>query len=267
MTIYSLTCERCKKINCSKFYNCVHCNINQCKECLDETNPKRLTCRILKDDNCGIEKTIYCVNHCTKIKKFCGDCGKCYNLLKSCRKCKVFFCSDCRGRNSKNLDKYYIEGDNYYNQSITRLSNHYCSFTCFELDHIYHDDYETVCNNCGVIFDNSFNENECAKCLQRVRVDVDVDYNYKRIELQKKINQVMLKENVNSNFIEKMVERYMEIELIKNSFMIKNNLKFHDWITDMDEGSSKCFVMYDNCIIKVLKTFSVEISRNDIYSN
>ena len=216
MTIYSLTCERCKKINCDKFYNCVHCNINQCKECLDETNPKRLTCRILKDDNCGVERTIYCVNHCTKIKKFCSDCGKCFNTLKSCRKCRIFFCTDCRSRNFKNLSRYYIEGEDHYNQNIRHLSKYYCSFTCFELDHIYHDDYETVCNNCGEIFTNSFNENECSKCLQRARVDLDVDYNFKRIELQKRINRIMLEKNISVELIERMVEKYMEVEVIKN---------------------------------------------------
>ena len=77
----------------------------------------------------------------------------------------------------------------------------------------------------------------------------------------------MLKENISANFIEKMVERYMEVEVIKNSFMIENSLKFHDWITDIDEGASKCFIMYDNCIIKVLKTFGIEVERNSIHSN
>ena len=32
-------------------------------------------------------------------------------------------------------------------------------------------------------------------------------------------------------------------------------------MTDIDEGSNKCFTMYDNCIIKILSTFGVNINR------
>ena len=265
MTIYSLCCDRCKRLNCSKYYNCVHCDNIQCEECLDETNPKRLKCRILKDNKNGIEKTIYCVNHCRKTKKFCNDCGKCFNLLKSCRKCKTYFCTDCRSRNFKGLQKYLIEGEEVYNQNLINLSKFYCSFNCFELDHFYTEDYDTVCNSCGCIFNNSFNESDCPKCLNRMRVDVDVDYNYKRIDLQKKVNEIMEKKNIKPNFIANMVDRYMDIELIKNSFMEKNHLTFHQWMTDVDEGGNKCFLMYDNCIVKILNAFGVEVRRSDLF--
>ena len=82
MTIYTLKCVRCNKLNCKKYYNCIHCNIIECKECLDDIVPNRLTCRILKDNNYGVEKTIYCVNQCIKIKKYCCDCGKHFHNLK-----------------------------------------------------------------------------------------------------------------------------------------------------------------------------------------
>ena len=66
MTIGSLKCYRCSKINCKKYYKCVNCDIICCKECLDETNPKRLTYKVFKNDKNGIEKTIYCPLHCSK---------------------------------------------------------------------------------------------------------------------------------------------------------------------------------------------------------
>lgn len=267
MTIYSLQCDRCRKINCSKFFNCVHCNIIQCKECLDETNPRRLDCRILKNTSFGIEKTIYCVNHCSKTKKYCGDCGKSFNFLKSCRKCKTFFCSECRSRNSKSMNHFLIEGEDEYNQNLLQLSNFYCSGSCFELDHMYQDEYKTICLHCGEIYTSNFNETECQKCSQRGRVDLDIQYNKKRSELQKKMNDLIANEGLTPHRIDKLVKRYMEIELIKNNFMRENNLTFHDWIIDLSEGANKCFVMYDNCIIRILKIYNVEILRpNILYS-
>ncbi len=266
MTIYSLTCERCKKTNCNKFYNCIHCNAIQCKECLDDTNPKRLTCRLLKDNNYGVEKTIYCVNHCTKTKNFCADCGRNFNFLKPCRKCRIFFCTDCRSRNNSSIKQFYVEGEDFYNRNLLTLSNYYCSTTCFELDHIYHnDDNKTVCKNCGEIYINSFNESECQRCLCRLRVDIDVDYNLKRIKLQNEVNKVLQEKKIDLPTLKKKVQEHMELEVIKNSFMETNHLTFDDWMTDLDEGSNKCFLMYDDCIIKILNTLGANIPESHLF--
>ena len=67
-----------------------------------------------------------------------------------------------------------------------------------------------------------FNELDCSKCLNRIKVDIDVDHNYKRIDLQKRVNEIMAKENIKPDFIARMVDRYMEVELINNSFMEKS---------------------------------------------
>ena len=50
MTINTLKCHRCNKINCAKFYRCVHCKNLSCEQCLDETNPNRLKYKVMKND-------------------------------------------------------------------------------------------------------------------------------------------------------------------------------------------------------------------------
>ena len=155
----------------------------------------------------------------------------------------------------------------YYNRNLINLSTFYCSSTCFEMDHIYNDDEYNVCHNCGEIYKNSFNESECQKCLRRIRVDIDVDYNSKRITLQNQINKLMSEGKIDLPTIKKKIDEYMVTETIKNSFMEKNNLTFHDWITDIDEGASKCFLMYDACVIKLLNSFGIETEKRNFLFN
>ena len=221
MTVFSLKCVRCNKINCKKYYNCIHCNIIECKECLDDIAPSRLTCRILKDNDFGIEKTIYCVNQCTKVKRYCCDCGRHFHFLNSCKKCKSFYCTECRERNFESISNFFIEGDNIYNRKIMELSKYYCSNACFDLDHTLYEDTLCICRNCNEIYINTFNENECRKCLKRVRVDVDADYNAKRIKLQDHILKLINERKITISEIEKKVYIYMELEISKNSYMEK----------------------------------------------
>ena len=149
---------------------------------------------------------------------------------------------------------------------MKQLSQLYCSSSCFDLDHILYDETPTVCNNCGDIFNNTFNENECQKCLRRVRIDLDADYNKKRTKLQKNILKLLDESKITKEQIKKKVEFYMATELLKNSFMEKNNLNFYDWLKNMDEGANKCFLMYDNCIIKILEEFGIpDIPPNSFY--
>ena len=42
--------------------------------------------------------------------------------------------------------------------------------------------------------------------------------------------------------------------------MEKNHLNFSGWSRTLDEGNNKCFLMYDNCIVKILKEYGIEIS-------
>lgn len=260
MTITNLKCERCNKINCKKFYTCFHCNVVECEKCLDETNPFRLKYKIFKDDNLGIEKTIYCINHCTKSKKFCSDCGKSYQNLICCKKCKTYFCSSCNDRNTKDIDSLFIERDLIYNNNIKKFSKNYCSKSCFELDYFYYQSEETVCNNCGEIFTNSFNESDCPRCIKRLSVDIDCKYNKKRKNLQKKMKDLLKKVDFKS-IIEKIFAE-MKIEVEKNIFMDFNFITFKDWMSDYDEGSNRSMLMYDVCVARVLKIYGVETNFN-----
>ena len=56
-----------------------------------------------------------------------------------------------------------------------------------------------------------------------------------------------------------MVDRYMEVELINNSFMEKNHLTFHDWMTDMMKVQINV-LLHDN-YNKDTFTFGVNINR------
>ena len=44
-----------------------------------------------------------------------------------------------------------------------------------------------------------------------------------------------------------------------------NHLTFNDWMTDLDEGSNKCFLMYDDCIIKILNTLGANIPESHLF--
>lgn len=260
MTITNLKCVRCNKINCKKFYTCFHCNIYQCKECLDETNPLRLKYKIFKDDNIGVERTLYCVNHCTKTKKYCNDCGKSFQNLKRCKKCKTFFCSECNDRNTEDIYKLFVNSGIEYNNSIKKFSKNYCCKTCFELDYFYYNEVETLCNNCGEVFIDSSNQGDCPKCIIRMNVDIDCKYNNKRKDLQKKMRELLKK--VDIKIIKKKISKEMEVEIKKNLFMDNNFITFTDWISDFEEGSNRSMLMYDICVARVLKNFGVDTDFN-----
>ena len=246
MTIYPKKCIKCNKINCKKFYSCVHCNNFQCLECIELTNPNMLKFRILKDNVIGVERTIYCVYHCQKVKKFCGDCGGKFFNLRSCRKCNTTYCSDCHDRNSDSISEYFVENDSTYNIYIKNLSTFYCSKNCFELDYFYDEEKQTICSECGEIFVDCYNEMECSNCRKKNIVDIDIDYNQKRKILQAKVNELIKNGNISYDTIVQLVKRKMKEEIKKNSYMIQNKISFLEWVSDVNEGANRCMVLYDN---------------------
>ena len=114
MTIFSLKCFRCSKTNCPKYLKCIYCHSLSCLDCINETNPNRLTYKIMKNDKNGIEQSIYCSKHCNKIGNICNDCGGYYSNLKKCHNCFILFCTDCQQRNMENIGEYMIPGDDEY---------------------------------------------------------------------------------------------------------------------------------------------------------
>jgi hypothetical protein len=253
MTIIPLKCGRCNKLNCQKLYTCVHCEILQCKSCLDKTNPKRLRFRILKNNKIGIEKTIYCINHCIKTKKFCNDCGNNYTNLNSCKRCDTFFCSNCNNRHNLNISNYFKELDTKYNRELVKLSKYYCSENCLTLDIYNNTQLENICNKCGIIFIDSCNEGECYNCVKRIFIELDLKYNRKREQLQNKIMKLINTKIISKEEVIETVGVEMKNEISKNKYMIENMVSFLDWVNDIDEGYNRCLLMYDNCIIKILK--------------
>lgn len=252
MVLFSQKCVRCNKINCKKFFSCVQCNILQCEECLDITNINRLKFRILKNDKIGNEKTIYCVNHCIKTKKYCRDCGKSFSNLISCKQCKSFFCLDCNDRNIINIEKYFLENDNNYNKDIINLCKNYCCNECFELDFFYYSPINNICINCGNIFEDSYSEGICSMCLHKKTIDLDLFYNKNRCQLQKKVLNLIKNNIINKlEFIEKIGKEMIE-QIKNNKTMIENNLCYNDWIFDIDEGANRCFLLYDECVLNIL---------------
>tara|TARA_B100000795_G_scaffold261452_1_gene238254 strand:- start:213 stop:803 length:591 start_codon:yes stop_codon:yes gene_type:complete len=195
-----------------------------------------------------------------KIKNYCSNCGKKFSNLISCKKCKSFFCLDCNDRNIVNIEKYFLENDMNYNREIINLCKNYCCNECFELDFFYSSIVNNLCFNCGNIFEDSYSEGICSCCLHRDSVELDIFYNKNRRYLQskvldliekKKICKIKLLEKIQTEMIEQIKNKTMN----KNKTMIKNNLCFNDWIFDIDEGVNNCFLLYDECITRVLGIF------------
>ena len=253
MTIYSFKCHRCDKINCTKFYRCVHCKELSCEQCLEETNPNRLKYKVLKNDKNGIEQTIYCTKHCSKQQKFCNDCGEEYSNLRECSNCLIHYCSECHERNMEGLDELMISGDHDYNLQIKEMSSFYCSKSCFRAHYFYGGDTYNVCHSCGEIFVDIFKHGDCRKCMEHAKTDLDVLYNFNRSVYQQEILNLLKDNIIKEQEIEELVLKYMKDEIEKNDFIKENKINFKKWHLCKDGGSTNAMVLYDNCIIKVLE--------------
>jgi hypothetical protein len=257
MTIGSLKCVRCNKINCKKFYKCVNCDILCCKECLDETNPMRLIYKVLKNDENGIEKTIYCPLHCSKIYNYCNDCGGHFNNLNRCSCCLINFCSDCHDRNTGSLTEFMLPNNYEYNTQIISISMFYCSKSCLKINYLYESDIQTVCHKCGDCFYDIYNHEECSKCLNLSKLDGDISHDKKRFILQQKIIKIIYRKEILEKEIESKIEEYMKEEIIENVYTNENKITLRYWLYDLESGSTNSMVMMDNCITKILNEFSI----------
>jgi hypothetical protein len=262
MTIGSLKCFRCNKINCKKIYKCVNCDILCCKECLDETNPKRLTYKVLKNDKNGIEKTIYCPLHCSKIYNYCNDCGGHFNNLPNCSSCLINFCSDCHERNMDNLGELMIPDDYQYNRQIKTISSLYCSKSCFQIHYMQNNDNYTLCYNCGESFLDFYGHGDCQKCLTIAKVDCDVSHDTNRAIYQRELLLLISDRKITEEEIVEKVNEYMKDELEKNEFVKENKITFRQWLHIFDVGATTTTKMYDNAILKILKEFEVNVPEN-----
>jgi len=263
MTIYSLKCYRCNKINCSKWLKCIHCKNVSCLKCIDETNPLRLKYKVFKNGVDGIEQTIYCTQHCMKPYNYCNDCGGNYNSLKNCSCCLINFCSVCQDRNMGSLTEFMLPGDINYNSRINQIGNFYCSKGCFKINYMNEYELETVCNNCGECFWDIYNHGECHKCLTMSKIETDVSYDKKRFILQQEIIKLISREKIKDNDILDKIGEYMKEEIEKNEFADENKIKYRYWLYDLDSGSTNSMVMMDNCIIKILEEFGTIHQKNE----
>jgi hypothetical protein len=262
MTIGSLKCFRCNKINCKKIYKCVNCDILCCKECLDETNPKRLTYKVLKSDKNGIEKTIYCPLHCSKKYNYCNDCGDQFSNLISCSSCLINFCSDCHERNMDNLGELMIPDDYQYNRQIKTISSLYCSKSCFQIHYMQNNDNYTICFNCGKIFLDFYGHGDCERCLTLAKVDCDVLHNKNRDIYQREILLLISDRKITEEEIVEKVNEYMKDEIEKNEFIEINKITFRSWLYAIEVGATTTMKMYDNVILNILKEFEVNVPEN-----
>jgi hypothetical protein len=263
MTIGSLKCYRCSKINCKKYYKCVNCDIICCKECLDETNPKRLTYKVFKNDKNGIEKTIYCPLHCSKKNNYCNDCGSQFSNLFSCPSCLINFCTNCQERNMEDIGEFMIPGDYEYNREIKTISSLYCSKSCFQIHYLQNNENYTVCFNCGKIFLDFYGHGNCERCLNLAKVECDVLHNRNRDIYQKEILILISEQKITEEEIDIKVNDYMKDEIEKNDFIEKNNITFKKWLHSVEAGACTCMKFYDNCIIKILKEFDIDVPEDN----
>ena len=259
MTIYSLKCHRCNKINCTKFYRCVHCKELSCEKCLDETNPNRLKYKVMKNDKHGIEQTIYCNRHCSKQNKFCNDCGGEFSNLRECNNCLIHYCSDCNERNMEDLSDLMIPGDDEYNIQIKEMSSFYCSKSCFKVHYINGVDSYNVCHSCGEIFIDIFNHGDCRKCMELARADLDVSHNFSRSIYKEEILKLLKNEDITEKEINELVNEFMKDEIDKNDFIEENKINFSKWVKCIDGGASNSLVLYDNCIVKILEKKGIKL--------
>lgn len=259
MTIGSLKCFRCDKLNCKKYYKCVNCDVLCCDNCLNGTNPLRLKYRVLKDDENGIEKTIYCPLHCSKTYKCCNDCGGFFSSLSTCSSCLINFCSECHDRNIENLGELMIPGDTEYNRQIKTISSLYCSKNCF-LKH-YLDNYQdyTICYNCGDMFVDYYGHGDCQKCLTLARVECDVAYDKNRIIYQKEILLLISDNKITEEEIIHKVNENMKKEILKNDFVKENKVTFDKWLYSEGDGAATCMTLYDNCILKIFEEYGIKV--------
>ncbi len=259
MTIYSFKCHRCDTVNCNKFFRCVHCRNLFCLKCLDDTNPNRLKYKVMKNDKHGIEQTIYCSKHCSKIHTFCNDCGEEYSNLRECSNCLVHYCSECHERNMGSLEEMMMPGDREFNLQIKEMSTFYCSKSCFRVHYFNGGEELNVCHNCGVVFVDLYGHGDCRKCLEQSKTDLDVKYNFNRTIYQNEITKLLEEEKITLEEIEELKNKYMKCEIEKNEFVDDNKLTFKKWIKNTSAGSSSSFMMFDKCIIKILEDKGVKL--------
>ena len=109
----------------------------------------------------------------------------------------------------------------------------------------------------------------CAHCLNRISVDIDIEYNKKRNELKKKLlNLIEEKEDITHKKVEEAIKDYMKNEIEINVYMEKNNLTLDDWLNDIDEGSNRCMLMFDICVVRFLRQNDVEVKfENPLFIN
>lgn len=253
MTIFSLKCFRCSKTNCPKYLKCIYCHSLSCVDCINETNPNRLTYKIMKNDKNGIEQSIYCSKHCNKIGNICNDCGGYYSNLKKCHNCFILFCSDCQQRNMENIGEYMIPGDDEYNKELLKISSYYCSKSCFSSNYFASYEFQNVCLSCGEVFIDYHSHGDCEKCMNLAKVDCDVSANKKRISLQILISEKIESGEIEKELLIKELEEYMKMEIENNQFIKDNKITFDIWLNEKEGGSNNLMVLIDKFVLKILE--------------
>ncbi len=249
MTIFSPKCERCKKINKKKLFICKHCNIFQCERCVNITNCVKIK-PVCKEIN-EIQKIDQCVFHCNKKKNYCNNCGGKYINLRCCNRCKIYFCSFCHDRNMKDIGNIFYR----FNDNFFILKKYYCGSSCFEMDLYLKNDIKSICQGCGIIFNDNFFEKKCGKCIQHQSAEKDLEYSRERFKIKKKILKIIEDNRLCISYSENEIKKYLNKEVEKNKFIITNKITFKQWCDDYNEGSNTCMNMFDRAVLSYLEDF------------